>query len=368
MFQRFEDKFRTPSRRHIVAVAKAIARVSLVMGLLLAGPQSVTAGPPAHPNAAAAAQRAPKAAAQAQPAPQRPVSKSFICPLCGGHAHAIGHDGKPSPRRYSDLEVPTRAYTNLVVACPKCGYAAWSQDFESRVSGAAQQYTRRYLAKTAKRAAQSPLLAYQHHMNLLHVRRASLNEQIGAALFYTYVLKRGRPYGGMDPKLERKVQKARTRALALLTLALKRDPPSDRRAALEWDYLKGELTRLTGDPKAALPYLQKVCWARKQAGYTVGRLACQMTERAKRGESWEDYRDGGTDVRQIPMAEQRALATAARTAKEEKARQEAAAAAKKQAEAEDTKQNQTRGAQAPAVPRAPASRDPYAPAPPPVVK
>ncbi len=357
MIQRSDECSREVNRGAIAAVA------SWSVLLVLAMPVGALAGPP-PPSAPDAKKPAPSV----RVAPTRPVAKSFICPLCGAQAHAIGHDGKSSPRRYSDLEVPTRAYTNLVVACPKCGYAAWSQDFETPVSGAAQQYTQRYLARTAKRAAQSPLVAYQHHMNLLHVRRASLNEQIGAALFYSYVLKRGRPYGGMDPKLERKVQKARTRVLALLTLALQRDPPSDKRAGLEWQYLKGELTRLTGDTAGALPVLQKVCWARKEAGYTVGRLACQMTERAKRGESWEDYRDGVTDVRQIPVAEKQAEAIAAQTAKDDVARSKAAETAKKQAAAAANKQKETRGAQAPPAPRAPASRDPYAPAPPPVVK
>lgn len=342
-----------------------IAMVAVISALAI--PTAVTAAPPAKKAGTAA-----KPGYVHKPArrviPKRPVARAYTCPLCSTQARAIGHDGKSSPRRYSDLEVPTRAYTNLVVACPKCGYAAWSQDFESRASGAAQHYTRRYLARTAKRAAQSPLLAYQHHMNLLHVRRASLHEQIGAALFYTYVLKRGRPYGGMDPKLEQRIRKARKRALALLTLALKKSPPTDQRTNLEWSYLQGELKRLTGDTTGALPLLQKVCWARKQAGYTVGRLSCQMTERAKRSESFEDYRDGVTDVREIASAIKQAKLLAAQTEKEAKKRAAALAKAKKLEAQAEQKRADSKATQSPVAERAPTSKDPYAPAPPPVVK
>ncbi|MCO4761089.1 MAG: DUF2225 domain-containing protein [Myxococcales bacterium] len=317
--------------------------------LLLMTTSQATAAPPSTPTTTARA-------------------KIYRCPLCGTQAQAIGHDGKPSPRRYSDLEVPTRAYTNLVVACSKCGHAAWSQDFESPVSGAAQRYARRYLAKTAKRAAQDPVFAYQHHMNLLHVRRASLQEQIGAALFYSYVLKRRRPYGGMDAKLETRIQKARQRALALLKLAHQNDPPSDKRTRLEWQYLIGELMRLTGKPKAALPYLNQVCWAKKDAGYTVGRLSCQMALRAKGGETIEDYRDGVTDVQQIAKAKQRAAKLAAQTAKEARERKKRQALARAKAQAAAKRDRDKRGVQKPPSSSSSESKDPYAPTLPPVAK
>ncbi len=362
--------FDTAQRRHAPAGARALRTVGCVLAaVLLASPAAVTAAPPKTPAAQPAA-----GAAAPKPAPRRATGKRYVCPLCAAQARAIGHDGRASPRRYSDLEVPTRAYTNLVVACPKCGYAAWSHDFTSPPPGSAVHYTRRYLKRTARRAATDPVLAYQHHMNLLHTRRSPLTEQVGAALFYTYVLKRRRPYGGMDPKLETRILKARKRALKLLRLAAEKSPPSDPRTRLEWQYLEGELARLTIDTKSAAQVLKKVCWARKQAGYTVGRLACEMLERAKRGETWEDYRDGVTDAREIPAAAKKAKQTAVDAKKAEAERKQAevarkkaeAAAKAKAAEAEAKRRAaEPKGKPAPGV-APPTTKDPYAPAPPPV--
>lgn len=233
-------------------------------------------------------------------------TKRYICPIDGGQTSPVGHDGKPSLRRYSDLEQPTRAYTNQVLACPKCGYATWKGAFEEQPSGTVVHYVRSRFKRSARKAAAEPVVAYQHHLNLLHLRGAPITEQIGAALFYTYVLKRKRPYGGIDPKLERKLGAARTRTLKLLRKAMKSDPPRRQRALLEWQYLIGELQRLTGYPKAARAPLNDVCEKKRKAGHTTGRLACEMAHRAANGETWEDYRDGVFDVRGIEIAERRA--------------------------------------------------------------
>ena len=300
----------------------------------------------------------------------RKAAQTYQCPLCSGLARAIGHDGKSAPRRYSDLEVPTRAYTNLVVACPKCGYAAWTGDFSRRPSHQAADYTQRRLKKTAKRAATDPLYAYQHLLNLLYVKRASLTEQVGAALFYTYVLKRRRPYGGMNPALERRIVKARSRVLKLLALAMKRESPSSERVKLEWRYILGELKRLVGDPKGALPHLKAVCWKRKVAGYSVGKLACEMADRASRGETWEDYRDGVSDVRQIPTAEAQAKKIAEQTKKEAAAAQKAKKEAEKKAleAVRSVRKKAPNTEHRPTAPPPTKGKDPYAPAPPPVAR
>ncbi|MCB9739087.1 MAG: hypothetical protein H6747_07450 [Deltaproteobacteria bacterium] len=320
----------------------------------------------------------------AQPAPgaaaAQPV-RNFVCPIDGTQTQAKGADGRDTTRRYSDLEMPTRAYTNLVVVCPKCGYAMWADDFQRPPSGAVVDYSQRVLSRSARSAHTDPVAAYQHLMNVLHVRRAPLSEQIGAALYYTYVLKRGRPYGGMDPKLERRIVAGRKRVLTLLGKALERDPPRQVRARLEWTYLAGELARLTGDVKSAKAALRGVCEARRDAGYTIGRLACEMADRADRGETWEDYRDGVTDVRGIDAAEKdaerrRAAAAAEREADakrqtEEKAAAEKAAAANAAAEkaaAERARAAQRNGEAAPAPAPATPSDDPYAPPPPPIAR
>lgn len=285
---------------------------SLALVACLAAPELLAQTPPAPPQAA-----------------HHHAPKRYICPIDGGHTSAVGHDGKPSLRRYSDLEQPTRAYTNLVLACPKCGYAAWKGTFEKPPSGTVVHYVQSRFKRSAKKAAIDPVVAYQHHLNLLHVRQAPTREQIGAALFYTYVLKRKRPYGGMDPKLERKLLSARTRVLALLQAAMKNEAPRRERAQLEWRYLIGELQRLIGKPKLGLGPLEEVCEAKRKAGHTVGRLACEMAHRAKNGETWEDYRDGVFDVRGIEIAERRAKQDVVRRKAEEIARKKAEEAAEK---------------------------------------
>ncbi len=253
--------------------------------------------------------------------------RRYICPIDGGQTSPVGHDGKPSLRRYSDLEQPTRAYTNQVLACPKCGYAAWKGAFEKPPSGAVVHHVRSHFKRSAKRAATDPVIAYQHHLNLLHLRKVSIREQIGAALFFSYVLKRKRPYGGMDPKLERKLIAARTRTLKLLQSAMKGEPPRRLRTRLEWRYLIGEMLRLTGKPRAAQKPLQAVCEAKRKAGHTTGRLACEMAHRAAAGETWEDYRDGVFDVRSIDIVERRIKQDILRRKAEEIARKKAADAA-----------------------------------------
>jgi len=251
--------------------------------------------------------------ADAQARPQaRPGVRSHTCPIDGGITRPVGHEGKRSLRRYSDLEEPTRAYQNAVLACPKCGYANWRNDFERPPTGQVVHYVRSRFKKSAKRAATDPIFAYRHHLNLLHLRGAGLREQIGAALFYSYVIKKSRPYGGMAPKVERRLVKARLRVLKLLRYAMKKEPPRRERGRLEWTYLIGELLRLTGRPGEASSILRGVCEAKRSAGHTVGRLSCQMADRAERKETWEDYRDGVYDVRGIDAAEKRAKEAAAR--------------------------------------------------------
>ena len=58
----------------------------------------------------------PPVAGDAQPAARRPGVRSYICPIDGGRTRAVGSEGRRSLRRYSDLEEPTRAYQNAVLA------------------------------------------------------------------------------------------------------------------------------------------------------------------------------------------------------------------------------------------------------------
>lgn len=319
---------------------------------------------------------APDPPPHSAPAPQR----TYHCPIDGEAAVPKGTDGKETPRRYSDLEMPTQAYTNLVVVCPKCGYAAWRDDFERAPSDAVTHYAQTVLARSARRADTDPVAAYQHLMNVLHVRRADLHDQVGAALFYSYVLKRKRPYGGLDVKLERKIVSARQRVLKLLQSAMKSAPPRQLRARLEWTYLAGELRRLIGDAKGAASELKLVCEAKREAGYTVGRLGCEMADRASRGDTWEDYRDGVFDVRGIDAAErdnERRRAESTKRASDVTAAKAAKVAAAEAAAAEEKKRRESKpepsehsddrskaALETPATP----SDDPYAPPPPPVAR
>ena len=306
-----------------------------------------------------------------------PPARSFVCPIDGTPTQAKGTDGKDTTRRYSDLEMPTRAYTNLVVVCPKCGYAMWADDFERAPGGAVTQYTHQVLSRSARSASTDPVSAYQHLMNVLHVRRAPLAEQIGAALYYTYVLKRSRPYGGIDPKLERRIVAGRKRALTLIRKGLTGQPPRQPRIRYEWLYLSGELARLAGDVAGAKAALREVCEARREAGYTVGRLACEMADRADRGETWEDYRDGVFDVRQIEAAEkdadrrrkqaEAAKVEADKAAADKAAADKAAAEAAAKAAAERAAAERARGPVAAPAP-ATGTDDPYAPPPPPLAR
>ncbi len=300
-----------------------------------------------------------------------PKARIFHCPIDGAETTAKGADGRDTTRRYSDLEMPTRAYTNLVVVCPTCGYANWAEDFERRPDPAVVDYAQRVLRRSAQSAAKDPIAAYQHLMNVLHVRRADLAEQIGASLYYTYVLKRQRPYGGLDPALERKILAARKRSMGLLARALKTDPPRQAHARLEWMYLLGELERLTGDTKAAAQSLRVVCDAQREAGYTIGRLSCEMVDRAAKNESWEDYRDGVFDARGIEAAEKDAER---RRAEADRARAEAerAKVEEERAKAEAAKRNAP--TPPPVRPHVPLpsqpsqADDPYAPDLPPIAR
>lgn len=236
------------------------------------------------------------ALADGGPAPQ----KRLTCPLDGTPTFPLGNEGKPASKMYSDLEAPTEAYTSLVVACPKCGYANWVQEFQAPVDGATASYVHQHLQATAARAGNDPLWAFKHHLELLTFRQAGLRERIGATLFYSYVLKRRRPMGGQDPVMEREIQAVRRQVLGMLEEALRVEPPRGRRGQLEWQYLTGELLRLTGDANHAKPRLKAVCEEREEAGYLVGRMACEMAQRAERGETIEDYRDGMYDVGELP--------------------------------------------------------------------
>ena len=305
-------------------------------------------------------------AAPPPPPAAKPEIQQFICPIDGGRATAQGHDGRPSPKRYSDFEMPTRAYTNLVVACPKCGYAAWTHDFERHVGGGVSAFVHQHLKPTAKRAAAEPAIAYKHHMNLLHYKKADVREQIGVGLFYTYVLKRKRPWGGLDPALERRIVGARKRALMLIKQTMKSDPPRTARGRLEWRYLIGELSRLTGAAKVARPILDEVCKS-EEAGITVRRLACEMAERARRGDTSEDYRDGKFDLRGIAGAEERSAAlkkAAAKADAKDKSEAKAEAAAKKAPEDPKKRPLPPPNVQLPQH----NTRDKYAPPPPPPAK
>jgi hypothetical protein len=225
----------------------------------------------------------------------------LTCPLDGAATFPIGSDGNPASKTYTDLEVPSQAYTNLVVACPKCGYAGWAGDFQSSPDGGTASYVRGQLAATAARAGSDPVWAYKHFLAILEYRRAPLRERLGATLFYSYVLKRRRPNGGQDPAMERDIAAVRRLALELLTRALAETPPKTTRGRLEWTYLRGELLRLVGEPKAGRPLLDEVCQQREEAGYLVGRMACEMAGRAAKGEAFEDYRDGLYDVTHLPV-------------------------------------------------------------------
>lgn len=221
-------------------------------------------------------------------------TRTLVCPIDGTRVTQGGGDGQPSPRMYSDFEVPTEAYANRIMACPSCGYAQWVVDFDRFPDANVAAYVQQNLKKDAKRVVE-PKIAWQHFAELLRARHAPIREQITGLLDYTYVLKRSRPPGGQDYALEQQIKTLRAEVLNLLFLSLRDDPPKSERARLEWLYLGGELTRLTGDPKRALPLLKDVCELREHAGNLVGALACEMAERARRGETFEDYQGGMVD-------------------------------------------------------------------------
>jgi hypothetical protein len=222
-------------------------------------------------------------------------TRTYVCPVDGARVTQVGGDGQPSPKMYSDFEVPTDAYANRIVACPSCGYATWATDFERPVDGSIAAFAQQTLKKDAKRVVE-PRIAWQHFVDLLHFRHAPAREQVTGLLYYTYVLKRFRPGGGQDYALEMQIKQVRTEVLDLLFASLKDDPPKSERARLEWLYLAGELTRLTGNAKRAYPLLNDVCELRDMAGNMVGNLACEMADRARRGECFEDYHGGFVDV------------------------------------------------------------------------
>ena len=217
---------------------------------------------------------------------------SYICPIDRAATFPIGNDGKSSPRMYSDLEIPTQAYTNLVVACPKCGYAAWTGDFGRPVDAATESFVRTHLTATARRAAEDPVWAYKHHLQLLNHRNAPLRERIGANLFAAYVQKRRRPHGGSDATIERELMAIRREVIALLVQGLRDDPPRTLRTKLEWTYLLGELTRLVGDTEHARPLLAEACKEKDNLGVTLGRMACEQADKAAKRDTFEEYRDG----------------------------------------------------------------------------
>ncbi len=222
-------------------------------------------------------------------------ARTYVCPVDGARVVQVGGDGQPAPKMYSDFEVPTEAYANRIVACPSCGYAQWAAEFERPVDGSIVTYTQQNLKPDARRVVE-PRIAWKHFIDLLHFRRVPPREQVTALLYYTYVLKRARPGGGQDYALEMQIKQVRAEVLNLLFAALKDDPPRSERARLEWLYLSGELMRLTGDPKRALPLLDDVCGLKETAGHLVGNLACEMADRARRGECFEDYQGGFVDV------------------------------------------------------------------------
>ncbi len=309
------------------------------------------------------------------PAPEPPPRRTYRCPVDGAEAAAKGADGRDTTRRDSDLEMPTRAYSNLVVVCPSCGYAAWAGEFERMPPPEVADYARSTLKRSARSAGTDAAAAYQHLMNVLHVRRADFTEQIAAALYFTYVLKRQRPYGGLDPALERKIVAARKRTVGLLNRALRDAPPKLLHARLEWTYLVGELTRLGGDTQSAATALRGVCEQQREAGFTMGRLACEMAQRAERGESWEDFRDGVFDVRGIEAAERDATRRRAEVEKERAEAERAKAEADKaRAEADRqrspaAKSGSSKGTAHAQLPNQPSSTDdPYAPPLPPVAR
>ena len=227
--------------------------------------------------------------------PAHAQTRTYACPLDGTRIASPGGDGQPSPKMYSDLEIPTEAYANRIVACPSCGYAQWASEFERMPDGSVAAYTQQTLKKDARRVAE-PSIAWRNFIDLQRLRHVSTREQLTAALYYTYVLKRGRPPGGQDYDLEMHIAQVRHAALDLLFKTLKDDPPKSERARMEWMYLAGELTRLTGDAKRAWPLLHDVCDLREEAGRTIGELACEMAERARRGETFEDYHGGVVDI------------------------------------------------------------------------
>ena len=222
-------------------------------------------------------------------------TRSFVCPVDGTRINQQGGDGHASPSMYSDLEFPSDAYANRIVACPSCGYAHWALDFERLVDGAVSAFVHQTLKKDARRVVE-PRIAWQHFVELLRFRNVAPREQISGLLYYTYVLKRSRPGGGQDYDLEMLIKAVRLQILDLLFKSLRDDPPKSERARLEWLYLTGELMRLTGEHRRAEPLLADVCGLRELAGRTIGDLACEMAERAKRGQCFEDYRGGVVDV------------------------------------------------------------------------
>ena len=228
-------------------------------------------------------------------APALAQSRTYTCPVDGTSITQVGGNGQTAPKMYSDFEVPTDAYANRIVACPTCGYAQWAGDFERPVDGGVSAFAQQNLKKAARRVVE-PRVAWKHFADLLRFRHAAAREQVTGLLYYTYVLKRSRPGGGQDYELEMLIKQIRTEVLDLLFASLKDDPPKSERARLEWLYLAGELTRLTGNAKRALPLLADVCGLHEIAGHMVGNLACEMADRARRGECFEDYQGGFVDV------------------------------------------------------------------------
>lgn len=258
------------------------------------------------------------------------AGRTYTDPIDGTKVRPYDRPPRGSTRRYSDLESAARNYAGMILVGPKSGYVAWVADFERPVSPELRDFVLRELKPHARRSSQDATVAYEVFNELLHYRGAPDTERVGALLFHSYLLKRQR--GQLErpgqirnaARLEHDILQARRRALSLLAQVARDKPPKTRRAQLEWEYLIGELLRLTGEPDKALPLLRYVCENRDDAGYSVGKLACEMRDRAARKETWEDYRDAMYDVRPLLEAERAAAAKAADAAKPKGAAKDAA--------------------------------------------
>jgi len=242
--------------------------------------------------------------AKPAPPPEAPPGVfTFTCPVDGAKTNWVQPGPGAGPSRNTDLEGPATPYQSYVVACEGCGYAMWADRFENRVDDTTKRLVRRVLYERRHEARQDGRVAYEHLARILAYQRAPLTDQLTANLFWSYVIKRKRPVGRVDLKLEAQLRDVRRTARNILQRAKADEPPATTRGMWEWTYLDGELARLVGEPDKAVSDLNAVCKYAAEAGPAIGKFACAQVERARRGDTSEFFRGELYDVRQIEIEE-----------------------------------------------------------------